>query len=121
MTIDEDGVLYRVVHRHGREIRQLVLPSVLKNRVLSSLHDECGHQGVERTFELVRSRCFWPSLFKDVTNYCKKFQRCRLSKEQFPKLKTTMKHLIANQPNELVCMDFTVLEKADMELRMFWS
>ena len=61
MTIDEDGVLYRVVHRHGREIRQLVLPSVLKNRVLSSLHDECGHQGVERTFELVRSRCFWPS------------------------------------------------------------
>ena len=33
MTTDEDGVLYRVVHRHGREIRQLVLPSVLKNRV----------------------------------------------------------------------------------------
>ena len=24
-----------------------------------------------------------------------------------------MKHLIADQPNELVCMDFTVLEKAD--------
>ena len=85
MTIDDDGVLYRVIHRHGREIRQLVLTSVW---VLSSLHDECGHQGVERTSELVRSRCFWPSLFKDVTNYCKKCQRCRLSKEQFPKLKT---------------------------------
>ena len=40
MTIDDDGVLYRVIHRHGREIRQLVLSSMLKNRVLSSLHDE---------------------------------------------------------------------------------
>ena len=65
----EDGVLYRIVHRHGTEIKQLVLPAILKNRVLTSLHDECGHQGVERTFELVRTRCFWPSLFKDVTNY----------------------------------------------------
>ena len=109
----EDGVLYRIVHRHGTEIKQLVLPSILKNRVLTSLHDECGHQGVERTFELVRTRCFWPSLFKDVTNYCKQCQRCRLSKEHFPKLKTTMKHLIATQPNELVCMDFTMLEKSD--------
>ena len=24
-----------------------------------------------------------------------------------------MKHLIANQPNKLICMDFTVLEKTD--------
>ena len=107
------GVLYRIVHRHGTEIKQLVLPSILKNRVLTSLHDECGHQRVERTFELVRTRCFWPSLFKDVTNYCKQCQRCRLSKEHFPKLKTTMKHLVATQPNELVCMDFTMLEKSD--------
>ena len=56
--LDEDGVLYRVVHQNGNEVRQLVLPSVLKQKVLTSLHDECGHQGLERTFELVRSKCF---------------------------------------------------------------
>ena len=43
----EDGVLYRIVHRHGTEIKQLVSPSILKNRVLTSLHDECGQRGGE--------------------------------------------------------------------------
>ena len=45
MKLDEDGVLYRVVHQNGNEVTQLVLPSVLKQKVLTSLHDECGHQG----------------------------------------------------------------------------
>ena len=112
MKLDEDGVLYRIVHQNGNEVRQLVLPSVLKQKVLTSLHDECGHQGLERTFELVRSRCFWPNMYEDITTYCKQCRRCRLSKERFPKLKTTMKHLLATKPNELVCMDFTLLEKS---------
>ena len=108
----DDGVLYRVVHQNGNEVRQLVLTSILKQKVLTSLHDECGHQGLDRTFELVRSRCFWPNMYEDITTYCKQCRRCRLSKEKFPKLKTTMKHLLATKPNELVCMDFTLLEKS---------
>ena len=112
MKLDENGVLYRVVHQNGNEVRQLLLLSVLKQKVLTSLHDECGHQGLERTFELVRSRCFWPNMYEDITTYCKQCKRCRLSKEKFPKLKTTMKHLVATKPNELVCIDFTLLEKS---------
>ena len=49
-------------------------------------------------------------MYKDVTTYCKQCQRCRLSKEQFLKIKATMKYLIATQPNELVYMDLAVLE-----------
>ena len=51
MKLDEDGVLYRVVHQNGHDIRQLVLPFVLKQKVLTSLHDEYGHQRLKRTFE----------------------------------------------------------------------
>ena len=37
MKLDEDSVLYRVIHQNGNEVRQLVLPSVLKQKVLTSL------------------------------------------------------------------------------------
>lgn len=37
---------------------QLVLPERYKRMVLTALHDEMGHQGVERTTSLVRERFF---------------------------------------------------------------
>ena len=112
VKLDEDGVLFWISHQNGNEVRQLVLPSVLKKKVPTSLHDECGHQGLERTFELVRSRCFWPNIYEDITTYSKQCKRCKLSKEKFPKLKTTTKNLVATKPNEPVFIDFTLLEKS---------
>lgn len=38
----------------GEEVYQLLLPGCLKGEVLKQLHDEHGHQGIERTSELVR-------------------------------------------------------------------
>ncbi|KAK3730601.1 hypothetical protein QZH41_018821, partial [Actinostola sp. cb2023] len=53
----EAGVLYRVVQdpNHG-QLRQLVVPTVLRDNVMQSLHDQMGHQGVERTSQLLRRR-----------------------------------------------------------------
>lgn len=66
--VEEEGVLHRRVHRPdgGEEILQLVLPSVLKQDILTQLHQEHGHQGVERTTELVRQRCYWPGMTSDI-------------------------------------------------------
>ena len=107
----KENILYRII-KNPVEKELLILPSCLKNKVLKALHDDAGHQGIERTTELVKSRCYWPNMSKDITSYCKKCQRCLLSKESYPKLKTTMKHLLASEPNELVCMDYTILDKA---------
>ena len=37
---------------------------------------------------------------------------CIVAKEPVPKVKVTMKHLIANYPLDIVAMDFTILEKS---------
>lgn len=42
----------------GKRIKQLVLPARYRPMVLRSLHDECGHMGVERTTELVKDRFY---------------------------------------------------------------
>ena len=50
----ENGVLYRVVQKNGQEVRQLILPGSLKDKVLRSVHDDLGHQAAV----LTRDRCY---------------------------------------------------------------
>ncbi|XP_070176175.1 uncharacterized protein [Littorina saxatilis] len=107
----EKGVLYRrVADSKGGHFEQLVLPSSLRQDVLVALHDNMGHQGYDRTMELLRQRVYWPGMFSDVKGYVTNCQRCVLGRK--PLLHTTSGHLLASHPLEVVAMDFTKLETA---------
>lgn len=56
--VERDGVLYRQVFRSDgvEPALQLLLPDTLTSEVLNQVHQEHGHQGVERTLVLLRSR-----------------------------------------------------------------
>ncbi|XP_076439171.1 uncharacterized protein LOC143278045 [Babylonia areolata] len=55
----EDGVLLRQIMdpKFGAS-KQLVLPSTLRPDVLEMVHDRMGHQGYERTMDLLRPRVY---------------------------------------------------------------
>ena len=89
-------------------IRQLLLPSALKTRVLHATHDNMGHQAFEKTLQLVQDRCWWPGMSKDVEVYCKQCRRCVVSKAK--KVNSTMDTLLAKRPLEVLAIDFTLLE-----------
>lgn len=76
----------------------------------SSLHDSHGHQGKDRTAELVKRRCYWPGMVRDVERWCKECQRCILAKAVQPKVRSFMGTLQASRPHEILAVDFTVLE-----------
>ena len=65
-----DGVLYRTVKIKGREIRQLVVPEVMKENILHALHDDVGHQAAEKTTQLAVQRCYWTGMEADICAYC---------------------------------------------------
>ena len=54
-----DGVLHRTIQDHGREMRQVLVPDVMKNLVLEFAHDRLGHQGIERTEKTIKDQCYW--------------------------------------------------------------
>lgn len=110
--LEKDGALYRRIMPQdgGKEIYQLVLPEVLREDVLTSLHDDHGHQGIERTTDLVRRRCYWPGMSQDVERWCKNCERCTLAKAVQPKVRSFMGHLLASKPLDILAIDFTVLE-----------
>ena len=104
------GVLHRRTFMDNDEIQQLVLPISLCDSVLQSLHDDNGHQGVQRVIELLRSKVYWASMFADTDCWLAQCEQCHIAKGDYTEPKTQQGTLTANQPLELLCIDFT---KAD--------
>ena len=46
------------------EIQQLILPQSLRESVLQSLHDDNGHQGLQRVIDLLHAKVCWPSIVR---------------------------------------------------------
>ena len=90
-------------------VEQLVFPSALKPDVLASFHN-MGHQGLDRTIELLRARVYWPGMFGEVRSYIHACQRCTMGRK--PATNTTSGHLIALRPLEVLAIDFTKLDQA---------
>ncbi|XP_035796548.1 retrovirus-related Pol polyprotein from transposon 412 [Amphiprion ocellaris] len=110
--VEKSGIFYRQVYRPdgAAAILQLLLPAALKEEVLTEVHQRHGHQGVERTLELLRQRCYWPGMSSDVAQWCQSCERCQVAKNTQPAARSFMGHLLASRPNEILAMDFTVLE-----------
>lgn len=109
----EQGRLYRKVNDPQQgQLQQLVLPKCLQDRIMTQLHKQSGHQGIDRTVSLVRSRFYWTGMYADISEYCKSCDRCNAAKLPHLRMRLPMSHLIATKPNEIVAMDFTLLEKS---------
>lgn len=105
----QDDILYRRRQDGERVSFQLVLPEELRPVVLTSLHDDMGHLGVERTLDLVRSRFFWPHMAADVEAKLKTCNRC-VRRKALPDRAAPLVNIRTSRPLELVCMDYLSLE-----------
>jgi len=106
----KDGLLYRVKEKIcGKQVKQLVLPARYRPMVLRSLHDECGHMGVERTTELIKDRFYWPRMTVEVEQYIRTCGRC-ISRKTLPQHASPLNQITSNGPLDLVCIDFLQIE-----------
>lgn len=111
-VIQLNGLLYRRTQHPdgGEDIHQLLLPDSLKEEVMKQLHQSHGHQGVERTTELIRERCYWPLMHQEIRDWCQQCERCTLAKATHSQVRAAMGHLLASRPNQILAIDFTLLE-----------
>ena len=63
--------------------KQLVVPQTTSKTILKQLHDDMGHQGIERTTQLARERYYWLDMTADILAYCKHCRRCIQPKHRF--------------------------------------
>ncbi|GFS19132.1 Pol polyprotein [Elysia marginata] len=107
-----NGILVREVCIMGEMIHQVILPPEIRQQAMVLAHDRAGHQGPERTIEILRRRCFWVGMSHDVLQYCLSCQRCQCAKAPAVKPHQPLQHLTAHYPLQIVAMDFTQLERA---------
>ena len=104
------GVLHHLYINNDVEYHQMILPIKYQAQVLKLLHDGQGHQGLERTLALCQERFYWNTMFQDVTNYVKTCPRCQTAKGDYTDPKTKLGSIIANNPMDLLCIDFTKVD-----------
>ena len=79
--IKENDLIYRIVKddNDNIKVKQLMVPKILRNRVLKTAHDNkmSGHLGIKKTQDRVTSHFFWPGLYGDVKRYCKSCDSCQ--------------------------------------------
>ncbi|KAL1262259.1 hypothetical protein QQF64_007524 [Cirrhinus molitorella] len=84
--VEQEGILYHKAFRpdRGEKVLQVIVPVALQSEVLTSLHQHHGHQGVERTLELARQRCYWPDMSSAVARWVQECERCQQAKDVAP-------------------------------------
>lgn len=107
LSFDGDGIL----HRKTENRTQLVLPEKYKLVVMKQLHNDMGHQGVERTTSLVRDRFCWPHMQREIEHYVTQTCTCLKQKKPCRETKAPLVPIVTTQPFELVSIDFLHLDK----------
>ena len=63
----------------GKEVRQLVVPSSLRDKTMEIADDSFvgGHIGIKKTSNKILSDFFWPGLKDDVKRFCRSCDVCQ--------------------------------------------
>ena len=91
--LDPNGLLCHLWVPKGRRVpgikSQLVVPTPLRHEILIGGHDDplAGHLGVNKTYEKLRERYYWPKMFADVQFWCLSCTHCQMKKS--PKQRQT--------------------------------
>lgn len=106
LTLNSDNILIRQTTVRT----QLVLPEIYKETVVNALHNEMGHQGVDRTTSLIRDRFFWPQMTKNIEHYVNCCS-CVRSKKPRREIRTPLTSIVTSQPFEVVSIDFLHVDR----------
>ena len=91
--LDPNGLLCHLWVPKGRRIQtpksQLVVPTLLRYEISVGGHDDplAGHLGVNKTYDKLRDKYYWPKMFADVQHWCLSCTHCQMKKS--PKQRQT--------------------------------
>ena len=102
-----DNRLYHVaqpVRRDAQDRLQLVLPDSLIQVALKLYHDEGGHLGMDRTYDLIRRRFWWNTSYRDVVLHVKNCVVC--NSRNLKRLRAPMgENILPDRPGQACGID----------------
>ena len=81
----ENGILKRYIDDNKQRFEVVVLPQTLTEPALQLAHEGLGHNGIPRTYALLRWQYYWKGLKPSVTKHVKQCTLCRRHNKQVVK------------------------------------
>ena len=100
----EKGVLYWLWMEHDKTFKCILVPSMLRDPLLTLAHQHSRHNGAPRTYSVLKREYYWLGMCKDIFKHCKACHECRLQNQGQPD--DEFKHFtVPELPMEMICMD----------------
>ena len=90
--IRRNGLIYRHLKKNAKVSLQLVVPSSLTHSVMNLAHESrkvVNHVGRKETISRILDEFYWPSICREVTQFCKS---CAICQRTTQNIKVTSKH-----------------------------
>ena len=106
-----DRLLYRLWTPPGRDeemaTEQLVLPMQCRRAVIEVAHDIplSGHLGKGKTAQRILQRFYWPTLYRDVAEYCRTCEVCQKTLRRRPRKVPLSPLPVVEEPFGRIAMD----------------
>lgn len=99
----QDGVLF--IQYGPNYTSRIVVPRELIPEVLSDLHAELGHCGINKLEMAARARFWWTHQHRDVVNFCNNCNHCGSFKNPTRMYRAPLQIIESGYPNEIVGID----------------
>ncbi|KAK3107412.1 hypothetical protein FSP39_013983 [Pinctada imbricata] len=89
---DKEGLFYYLSQPDSEDPKlRLYIPQEMETVVLRQYHDQLGHMAVDKTYDSIRRKYFFPNMYKKIHGYLEKCVTCqtRSSRKSKPPIKET--------------------------------
>ena len=99
-----NNLLKRNVTDSDKIYETLVLPKALTAQILKMAHDDLGHNGMHRTYMLIKRLYYWKGLKPSVIHHIQRCYHCQQRNKQVVKY-ATLHFDVATFPMQFISMD----------------
>ena len=72
-----DDILYYVTNVNDNPTLRTYIPYHIKNALIKQYHDDNGHMGVDKAFDNLRLKYYWPNMYKELYDYVTNCVTCQ--------------------------------------------
>ena len=111
LTLHNDILHHSRNNEFGKSELQPVVPESLVLQVLEELHGHpsSGHFGLQRTLQRAKATCYWPFMYKDISDHCSTCVACESLRAPNPKHQAPLQNIVTDHPLQLVFADIAEL------------
>lgn len=109
-----EGLLFKYQRdpRAHRNAVQLAVPVTLRTPFMEAFHERAGHPGIERSYQALRQRAYWPGMREAMVQHVAECHECAMAKKPCQSFGTTILPGVPSRPFDTIYADVLTLPES---------